>query len=70
MPDPFGKKNICGEDTPLHGAKNGQYNLNWIDDQNEYRHLISAEESIAKGECPIYGMDLETFEDILREQDY
>jgi len=52
---------------PLHGAKNGTYNLNWIDDTNEYRHLISAEESIAKGESPIFGMDLETFEDILRE---
>ena len=26
------KKYICKEDTPLHGAKDGKYNLNWFDD--------------------------------------
>jgi hypothetical protein len=29
-----------------------------------------AEEAIAKGESPIYGMDINTFQDILNEQDY
>ena len=52
---------------PVKGGPNGQYNLNWIDAQNEYKHLISAEEHIAKNESPIYGMDLETFVAIINE---
>ena len=32
--------------------------------------MLMAEEAIGKGECPIYGMDIETFQDILNEQDY
>ena len=48
----------------------GSYNLNWIDDQNEYRQILKAEEAFAKGECPIAGMDLQVFREILDEQEY
>ena len=36
-PDPFAKRKNCGEDQPIGGAPNGQYNLNWFDDQNEQK---------------------------------
>ena len=55
---------------PLNGAKDGKYNLNWFDDQNEHRAIVNAESYLAKGESPIYGMDLATFEAILNEQEY
>ena len=55
---------------PIRGGKDGKYNLNWLDDQNEYRQIVSAEEHIAKGESPIFGMDLETFQAIINEQEY
>ena len=64
----FWEKQVCREDMPIKAK--GTYNLNWIDDQNEYNKILQAEEAIAKGECPIYGMDIETFQDILNEQDY
>ena len=53
---------------PVSGT--GAYNLNWIDDQNEYQAIISAEEFLARGECPIQGMSKQTFEAILSEQEY
>lgn len=55
---------------PLQGAKEGKYNLNWLDDTNEYRAIVNAENYLAKGECPIYGMDKETFEAIIDEGEY
>ena len=55
---------------PVKGASNGQYNLNWIDDQNEWKQMLAAEEAIGKGESPIYGMDIHMFQDILNERDY
>lgn len=36
-PDPFGTRKRCGEDQPVGGGKNGKYNLNWFDDQNEQK---------------------------------
>lgn len=32
--------------------------------------MLQAEEAMAKGESPIQGMDLHTFQDILNERDY
>ena len=32
--------------------------------------MLQAEDALAKGECPIKGMDLHTFQDILNERDY
>ena len=69
-PDPFGKRNICREDMPIGGAKDGKYNLNWVDDQNEQKQILAAEDAIAKGVSPIYGMDFETYKNIIDEQDY
>ena len=69
-PDPFAKRNVCGEDTPIQGAKDGKYNLNWIDDQNEHRALISADEYIGKKQSPIFGMDFETFKEVVDDQEY
>ena len=55
---------------PIQGGSGGKYNLNWLDDQNEHRYIVNAEAYLAKGECPIYGMDKEVFEAILDEQEY
>jgi hypothetical protein len=46
---------------PIKGGNNGKYNLNWLDDTNEFNKIVSADSYISKGECPIYGMDIETF---------
>ena len=69
-PDPFGQKKICREDMPIGGAKDGKYNLDWVDDQNEQKHILAAEDAIAKGKSPIYGMDFETYKNIIDEMDY
>jgi hypothetical protein len=55
---------------PVKGGKGGAYNLNWLDDQNEMKYILNAENYLAKGECPIHGMDKETYEAILNEQEY
>lgn len=55
---------------PIGGAKDGKYNLNWVDDQNEQKQIFAAEEAIAKGVSPIYGMDIDTYKNIIDEMDY
>ena len=64
-PNPFEKRKNCGEDQPVGGGKDGKYNLNWIDDQNELNAVFKADEAIANHESPIFGMDFETFKDII-----
>lgn len=64
------KRQVCKEDMPIQGAKEGKYNLNWLDDQNEGKFIMNAENYLAKGECPIQGMDRHVFEEIINEMDY
>ena len=65
-PDPSKKVNT-GNDRPIKFNPTGKYNLNFIDWQNEFDAVMEAEENIREGNDPIYGMDLETFQAIMRE---
>ena len=46
----------------------GKYNLNFIDYENEFDAYCEADEAIKRGEDPIYGMSIETFEAIQKEE--
>lgn len=43
--------------------------MNFIDWENEFDAVCEADEKIARGEDPLYGIDIETFEAIRREED-
>ena len=43
--------------------------MNWVDDVNEHKEMAKAEEMIAKGQSPIFGMDVETFKEIMEDRD-
>ena len=44
--------------------------MKWFDDDMEWKNIIQADEALEKGISPIYGMDLETFKEILEDQEY
>ena len=48
----------------------GKYNLNFIDWENEFDAVCEAEENIANGDDPIYGMDAETYESLINDELY
>ena len=58
-PDPS-KKVDCGQDRPIKINKTGQYNLNFIDFNNEWETIIDRSNN-DNYESPIYGMNNETF---------
>ena len=64
-PDPSIKK-IITEDTPIRSNPTGQYNLNFIDWDNEWEAILDREPDTY--ESPIVGMDSETFEAIFDEE--
>ena len=47
----------------------GKYNLNFIDWENEFDAVCEADDKIERGEDPIYGMDIATFEAIRSEEE-
>ena len=63
-PDPSKKQN-CAEDRPIKLNPTGQYNLNFIDWENEFDAVMDADENIMNGDDPLYGMDVETFDAIV-----
>ena len=67
-PDPS-KKVDCSEDRPIKVNPSGKYNLNFIDWENEFDNVYDYNSGGSdEGECPIYGMDLETFKAIRDEE--
>ena len=65
MPDPS-KKQVITQDTPIRPNPSGQYNLNFIDWNNEWEAVMDRDP--ASYESPIYGMDAETFERVFDEE--
>ena len=51
---------------PIKINKTGEYNLNFIDWENEYENIVCADPD--DNESPIYGMDIETFKAIMDEE--
>ena len=51
----------------MHGAKNGKYNLNFIDWENEFERIYGAESPSDDEQCPIPGMSRKIFEEIKAE---
>ena len=64
-PDPS-KKQVTSQDTPIRLNPSGQYNLNFIDWDNEWEAIMDRDPN--SYESPIYGMDTETFEAIFDEE--
>ncbi len=64
-PDPS-KKVVTGNDVPIKVNKTGQYNLNFIDWNNEWEAVLSADPNEFK-QSPIAGMSRENFEKIYDE---
>lgn len=54
-------------DRPIKLNPNGKYNLNFIDWQNEYEAIIDADYNgeEAPEQSPIYGMEPETFHQLM-----
>ena len=65
LPDPS-KKQIITNDTPIKVNPTGQYNLNFIDWNNEWERVM--ERDLTTYTSPIYGMDDTTFEKIFDEE--
>ena len=65
-PDPS-KKVICRDDMPIKVNKTGQYNLNFIDWNNEWEAVLSQDPNDFKT-SPIDGMSRETYERIYDEE--
>ena len=65
LPDPS-KKQAITNDTPIKVNPTGQYNLNFIDWNNEWERVM--ERDLTTFESPIYGMDDNTFEKIFDEE--
>ena len=64
-PDPS-KKKVITEDTPIRVNPNGQYNLNFIDWDNEWEQVMDrAQDSF---QSPIDGIDDVTFQKIWDEE--
>ena len=60
-PDPSKKVN-CREDRPIRMNPTGKYNLNFIDWDNEFDRIMSADvDDLPPGQSPIYGMNMDTF---------
>ena len=53
---------------PIKMNPTGKYNLNFIDWQNEF-DAVHERYDQGSGESPIYGMDIETFEAIVNEEE-
>ena len=62
-PDPRIKE-PTGNDRPIKAV--GQYNLNFIDWNNEYDTILNRDSNTY--ESPIYGMDTDTFNKIMEEE--
>ena len=67
LPDPS-KKAVITQDTPIKVNPTGQYNLNFIDWNNEWDAIMSRD--MDSYESPIVGMDNATFERIWDEEMY
>jgi len=65
LPDPSKKQQIS-QDTPIRVNPTGQYNLNFIDWNNEWEAIL--ERDPYTYESPIDGIDAETFEAIFDEE--
>ena len=65
LPDPS-KKKVVSQDTPIRVNPSGQYNLNFIDWNNEWEAVMDRDP--ASYESPIQGMDSATFEAIFDEE--
>ena len=65
MPDPS-KKTVITDDTPIKVNPSGQYNLNWIDWNNEWDRIMDRDTDTY--DSPIVGMDNATFEKIWDEE--
>lgn len=59
-------------DRPIKFNPTGKYNLNFIDYQNEYEAIIDCDYDGENPpeESPIYGMDRETFHNLMLEDSY
>ena len=57
---------MTNEDTPIRANPTGQYNLNFIDWDNEWESVYDRDPY--KYESPIEGIDSATFEAILNEE--
>ena len=64
-PDPS-KKAVISQDTPIKVNPTGQYNLNFIDWDNEWEAILDRDP--LSYESPIQGIDNETFEAIFDEE--
>ena len=64
-PDPS-KKQVITQDTPIKVNPTGQYNLNFIDWDNEWETVLDRNEN--DNTSPIYGMSNEVFEAIYEEE--
>lgn len=65
LPDPS-KKKVISQDTPIRVNPTGQYNLNFIDWNNEWEAVMDRDQT--SFESPIQGMSSETFEAIFDEE--
>jgi len=63
-PDPS-KHVDCGQDRPIKINKSGQYNLNFIDWDNEWETVMSADPN--SNESPIDGISAEMFAEMYEE---
>ena len=66
-PDPSKKQN-CGENRPIKMGKNGKYNLNFIDWDNEFDAVYGGESDSDENVSKIKGMSMEIFKAILNEE--
>ena len=65
LPDPS-KKQAITQDTPIKVNPTGQYNLNFIDWNNEWEAILDRDQNSYTS--PIEGMSVETFEAIFDEE--
>ena len=65
LPDPS-KKQAITQDTPIKVNPTGQYNLNFIDWNNEWEAILDRDQNSYAS--PIDGMSVETFEAIFDEE--
>ena len=66
VPDPS-KKTLTGDNIPVNINKKGEYNLNFIDWQNEFDQVYGNSDDDSD-DCPIKGMDKDVFEAIMEEE--
>ena len=65
LPDPSKKQN-CAEDRPIKLNPTGQYNLNFVDWNNEHEAILDADPY--SYESPIHGMSNEVYAQIMEEE--